>query len=193
VVALDVTIIRMLDGSRAYLHGVLDNYSRKVLAWRVEPELSAASTRAILLEAREALVAGAKVNVLTDGGSENMIIAKDTDLVAVAEHVVAQVTVQFSNSMIEAFWKQLRHQWLYLHQLDSIAAVRRLVTEYIADHNTIIPREQLGGRTPDEAYARLALPIIASAHLEARRARVEANRAVRCRSCSPRSASEAAP
>jgi hypothetical protein len=29
--------------------------------------------------------------------------------------VLAQVEVSFSNSMIEAFWRSLRHQWLYLH------------------------------------------------------------------------------
>jgi putative transposase len=185
---VDVTIVRLLDGSRAYLHGVIDNYSRKILAWRLEPELSAANTRAILLEARETLAAGAKVKVLTDGGSENVIIAKDTDLAALAEHVVAQVAVQFSNSMIEAFWRQLRHQWLYLHQLDSIGTVRRLVAEYVADHNALTPREQLEGRTPDEAYAGIELQSLAPAQQAARRARVEANRKVRCASCPPTSA-----
>ncbi len=30
---LDVTIIRLLDGTKAYLHAVIDNYSRRILAW----------------------------------------------------------------------------------------------------------------------------------------------------------------
>jgi len=29
---LDVTIIRLLDGTRAYLHAVIDNYSRRILS-----------------------------------------------------------------------------------------------------------------------------------------------------------------
>lgn len=148
---VDVTIIRLLDGTHAYLHGVIDNYSRKILAWRIEPELRGETTRAILLDARQAGGVGAQVKVLTDGGSENLIIATDDDVAAIAEHVVAQVAVHFSNSMIEAFWRQLRHQWLYLYSLDSIATLRRLVADYVADHNALIPREHIGGRTPEEA------------------------------------------
>ena len=30
---LDVTIIRLLDGTKAYLHAVIDNYSRRILPW----------------------------------------------------------------------------------------------------------------------------------------------------------------
>ena len=32
---VDATLIRLLDGSRAYLHAVIDNFSRRILAWRV--------------------------------------------------------------------------------------------------------------------------------------------------------------
>jgi hypothetical protein len=32
---IDTTVIRLLDGSRAYLHAVIDNFSRRILAWRI--------------------------------------------------------------------------------------------------------------------------------------------------------------
>jgi hypothetical protein len=32
------------------------------------------------------------------------------------------------SSMVEAWWRGLRHQWLYLNTLDTVAAVRRLAT-----------------------------------------------------------------
>jgi transposase InsO family protein len=32
---IDTTVIRLLDGTRVYLHAVIDNFSRRVLAWRV--------------------------------------------------------------------------------------------------------------------------------------------------------------
>lgn len=183
---VDVTIIRLLDGSRAYLHGVIDNYSRKVLAWTIEPVLRAEGTRAILLEARSNLANGAKVRLMTDGGSENLIVHTDASLAAFAEHVVAQVEVHFSNSVIEAFWNALRHQWLYLHALDTIDSVRRLVAKYVEDHNALIPRVELGDRTPDEAYAGAELDLrarLTAAHAEARRARAAANRTVTCGTC----------
>jgi hypothetical protein len=40
--------------------------------------------------------------------------------------VLAQVEVTFPNSMIEAFWRSLKHSWLYLHFLESFTALRRL-------------------------------------------------------------------
>ena len=32
---IDPTVVRLLDGSRAYLHAVIDNFSRRIVAWRV--------------------------------------------------------------------------------------------------------------------------------------------------------------
>ena len=32
---VDVTVIRLLDGTKLYLHGVLDNFSRRILAWHL--------------------------------------------------------------------------------------------------------------------------------------------------------------
>jgi transposase InsO family protein len=185
---VDVTIIRLLDGTRTYLHGVVDNYSRRVLAWTLDENLSAEGTRRILNEARERLGAGARVNVMTDGGSENLVIKQDADLAAVAEHVVAQVDIFQSNSMVEALWSQLRHRWLYLHTLDSFAGLETLIRKYFLDHNSLIPRVELGGRTPDEAYRAQELGLaqrLRREHTAARVRRAEANRAVSCGRCRP--------
>jgi transposase InsO family protein len=35
---MDVTLIRLFDGTRLYLHAVIDNYSRKLLAWKLARE-----------------------------------------------------------------------------------------------------------------------------------------------------------
>jgi len=32
---IDTTVVRLLDGTRAYLHAVIDNFSLRILAWRV--------------------------------------------------------------------------------------------------------------------------------------------------------------
>lgn len=60
--------------------------------------------------------------------------------------------VTFSNSMIEAWWRSLKHHWLYLHQLDNIATVRRLVEFYVQQHNEVMPHFAFNGQTPDELY-----------------------------------------
>jgi hypothetical protein len=45
--------------------------------------------------------------------------------------VLAQVEVTFSNSMIVAWWRSLKHNWLFLNRLDTLAAVERLVAFYV--------------------------------------------------------------
>jgi len=44
---------------------------------------------------------------------------------------LAQVDIMFSNAMIEAFWRSLKHSWLYLHPLDSIDSLRQLADFYV--------------------------------------------------------------
>ena len=41
---LDVTIIRLLDGTRAYLHAMTGNYSRRILSWTLEEKLGSGGT-----------------------------------------------------------------------------------------------------------------------------------------------------
>ena len=169
-----------------------DLYVRVFAEYLFSGGSDAAARRAVLFEilgeARQALADGTKVNVMTDGGSENLVIRQDAELAAVAEHVVAQVDVVQSNSMVESLWNQLRHRWLYLHQLDSFAGLESLIAKYFIDHNTLIPRVGLGGRTPDEAYLGREVGLmekLKAGHLEARDQRVATNRAVSCRRCSP--------
>ncbi len=144
---LDVTIIKLLDGTRAYLHAVIDNYSRRILSWRLEERLGSGGTCRTL---REAVV---QLNncpehtiVVADSGSENVNGAVD-DLLDDEEltRVLAQVEITFSNSMIEAFWRSLKHAWLYLHTLDSLAALRRLIEFYVTAHNAVMPHFGIPG------------------------------------------------
>ena len=69
---VDTTAIRLLDGSRAYLNAVIDNCSRRILAWRVSERLEAGNTVSVLLEAsRQVVPPDEPSTLLTDGGVEN--------------------------------------------------------------------------------------------------------------------------
>ena len=103
------------------------------------------------------------------------------------ERVLAQVDVTFSNSMIEAWWRSLKHQWLCLHQLDNIATVRRLVAFYAQQHNEIMPHSAFSGETPDEVYFETAEGVIAqlaTQRAEAQGSRLAINRRASCSECS---------
>ena len=56
---LDTTLIRLLDHTRLYLHAVIDNFSRRILAWRLVDRFDPATSVAVLVEAGAAVEAGA--------------------------------------------------------------------------------------------------------------------------------------
>ncbi len=69
---IDTSVVRLLDGSRAYLYAVLDNFSRKILGWRVSENFDPTNTLAILLEAGNSAVStDSPPMLLADGGIEN--------------------------------------------------------------------------------------------------------------------------
>ena len=185
---IDTTVIRLLDGTRAYLHAVIDNFSRRILAWHVADRFAPVSSVAVLLEASQhATHTGSVPVVLADAGAENVNAQVDALIATgVLHRLLALTELKFSNSMIEAWWRSLKHQWLFLHGLDSVATVRRLVAFYVDAHNRVLPHSAFRGQTPDEMYFGTAdaLPADLTARAAAARlARLQANRAASCVTC----------
>ena len=182
-----MTVIRLVDDTKAYLHAVVDHFSRRISWWRLSERLDPDTTCEILKEAGKTL--GLTPTVVADSGVEN-VNAEVDQLMAdgVVRRVLAQVEVSFSNSMIEAFWRSLRHQWLYLHSLDSFTQLASLIDFYVKEHNTQMPHHAFGGQTPDEVYFDQSDRVrdrLKPARRHARRARMEAKRRELCRVCAP--------
>jgi transposase InsO family protein len=55
---VDTTVIRLINGTKVYLHAVIDNFSRKILAWRVTEYFEVATTVAILHDAAQGALIG---------------------------------------------------------------------------------------------------------------------------------------
>jgi hypothetical protein len=193
---VDTTVLRLLDGSKAHVHAVIDNFSRRILAFRVGDHFDVGNAIAVLMDAVRNATAkkdtGAQTTpmLMVDGGIENFNAGVD-ELIAggLLRRVLAQTEVSFSNSLIEAFWRTMKHQWLFLNTLDSVAAVRRHVTFYVAAHNHEIPHAAFRGQTPDEMYFGKGADIpdrLAAAKKEALAARLTANREASCGNCSGR-------
>src|SRR5215469_12398837 len=107
---IDTTVIRLLDGTWAYLHAVIDNFSRRILAWRVADTFAPVNSVAVLVEASRGATAGeAAPVVLADAGVENVNAQVDDLITAgVLRRVLAFTELKFSNSMIEAWWRSLK-------------------------------------------------------------------------------------
>jgi len=183
---IDTTLIRLLDGSRAYLHAVIDNFSRRILAWKVAPTFDPGAPAEILLAAAKCLEHGTPT-LLADAGTENFNGAVD-ELVrsGLLHRVLARIDITYSNSLIESWWRVLKHQWLYLNTLDTVSAVEKLVRFYVHEHNTRLPHSAFQGQTPDEIYFQNGDHIprqLEAARQQARQARAEANRKRDCEAC----------
>jgi transposase InsO family protein len=177
----------LLDGSRVYVHAVLDNFSRRILAWRLNDTFETGTTAELLKEAAKGLPENTVPSAVMDSGVENV---NDTvnELVSdgTIKRILAQVDIVESNSMIEAWWRQLKHQWLYLNELDSASSVRKLIDFYVEQHNSVVPHFAFPGQTPDEMYfgtgAKVSVDLKEKRAI-ARAARLAHNRALSCDLC----------
>ncbi len=94
--------------------------------------------------------------------------------------------ISFSNSLIESWWRALKHQWLYLNTLDTVRTLEKLVAFYVDEHNMRLPHSAFRGQTPDEMYFGTGSPIpdeLEAARKAARQSRMEVNRATSCATC----------
>ncbi len=90
------------------------------------------------------------------------------------------------DSLIESWWRTLKHQWLYLNTLDSVESLRRLVDFYVTEHNTRLPHSAFKGQTPDEMYRGTGKHVpeeLAEKRKAARVTRLATNRSISCGVC----------
>ncbi len=102
------------------------------------------------------------------------------------QHVFVRVLDR--NVDLEGWWRTLKHPWLFLNVLDSVATVRRLVAFYVEAHNTEIPHSAFRGQTPNEIYCGRGRDIpeqLEVAKALARAARLKANREMSYMMCEP--------
>ena len=91
------------------MHAVIDNFSRRILAWRVSKTFHPAITAQLLFDASKSMTSGQPM-VLVDGGVENFNSAVDQLVEAgLLKRVLAQTEISFSNSLIEFWWRVLKH------------------------------------------------------------------------------------
>ena len=71
--------------------------------------------------------------------------------------------------MIESWWRTLKHQWLFLNELGSVSALRRLINYYVEEYNARLPHSAFRGQTPDEMYFGTAPTFLLNSRPEGRR------------------------
>jgi len=151
---IDVTEFKLPFGITIYIQAVIDNFSRYILSWSFSIKADGLNTALNIAKAREkALELGLtnKTTIMMDGGGENnndivdQIIYKRN-----LQRLIAKVDIHYSNSIIEALFRSLKHNFLF-HQLPKTPrALKRKVNFYFNQHNDVIPHNAHKGATPRE-------------------------------------------
>lgn len=154
---LDLTVIDLMNGKKVYLQAVIDNFSRYIIDWDLHENKCAKNTRLLILRAKKKLNESAiQTDIYMDSGRENIAeIVRSIFLGRQISQIFAQVDVRFSNSMIEAFFRSLKVNFLYLKSFKTIEDLRRCIAFYINEYNTKIPHSAFKFETPREIYCGL--------------------------------------
>ncbi len=125
--------------------------------------------------------------LVSDSGSDNVNRPVDDELEGIdLERVLAQIDITYSNSMIETFWRSLKHSWLYLHGLETESELRRLIAFYVESHNEVMPHPAFQGQTSNEMFFGTRDAVVsrlASARVQAQAERLARNRSLGCGFC----------
>lgn len=176
-----------LDGRRHYLHLLVDNFSRCIIAHRLEVCLSGTTVRQMLSDAIERYHPSAP-RLLTDGGPENC----NTEVNSLTDpdgerllRMVALRDIDFSNSMVKAVNRTIKGRYLRRREIGSTVQLAEVIESTVHDYNEVRPHHSLNGLTPAEALRGITVDTAKRSQdmRKAREARVAVNRTGLCGNC----------
>ena len=188
---MDVSYFKTVDNVQFYVYTVLDNFSRKILAWDVTRELSG-RVRVRSLKGAIASEFGVTIGssgyhpnleLIVDGGSENNNSTIDSFIKS--SHVaidkkVALKDIIFSNSVVEGNFRIMKQS--YFRKRTILAETMVAEMEYfVNDYNNHRPHYQHEFYTPAEIHADPTLKNVRPITKAALKDRIAANKK---RSCS---------
>ncbi|CAM1371643.1 conserved hypothetical protein [Tenacibaculum litopenaei] len=157
----DVTIFKTTDTIKHHIHFLIDHFSKYIIGYKICSSSSSIAIKELLDNAYQ-LHKPNKLQFLTDGGSENVNTTVSNFINSPEipiEHIIAQKDVVFSNSMIEALNKEIKHQFLFPKTIDNENQFREILEQSVEVYNNIRPQMNLGGNTPIETFNGMTIDI----------------------------------
>ena len=172
-----------------YIYLVVDNFSRRILSWRVSDSVSGTIRMQTLHEAWEhakSIRPNLEVDLIVDGGPENANTVIDSFISSEGISIhrkIAMKEVLFSNSMVEAVNKIVKYRYLFPKPIANGEQLKRHMAASVHDINAIRPHGSLNGDTPDERYYEIQVADTTPAMAQARMDRKTMNRNSNCGKC----------
>lgn len=145
---IDITYLRT-DKGFVYLTAFIDVYTRLVVDWSLNNDLSIYSCTSLLNKAISA--AGKPLIINSDQGSQ--FTSKDWLNLLEKNGISVSMTGKGrsnDNSYIERFWRSLKYEGTYLHNLRSVKDLKEYLPKLIHWYNNERPHQSLNYLTPKE-------------------------------------------
>jgi putative transposase len=134
----DISIVKCLNGMKYYVYILMANYSRFILNYQVAENVSAGirltSIRKACLEYLSDY--DSDTLLLVDGGVENNNLQVEQYLKLKQRNIrklIAGKDILFSNSMVEAQNRLIKHQYLFKHPFRNMIELKSILEWIIKD------------------------------------------------------------
>ncbi|NRA10868.1 MAG: DDE-type integrase/transposase/recombinase [Crocinitomicaceae bacterium] len=187
----DITIVKTLDKKKYYVYLLIDNFSRKLLAYDIKEKVSGLITQKLIetaVKVTSKVTDSLNVKLIVDGGPENNNTHVDNFIKnskVNIQKLVALKDIDFSNSMIENTNRVLKYHYIFPEHPKNYNDLIEQIVFFDYDFNSLRPHGQLKGLTPDEAFEGKQIPkdfrtkILKQARID----RIEYNKKNRCEQC----------
>ena len=148
--SIDITYIKM-QHSHMYLTAIIDWYSRMIVGWNLSDTLD---TGYVIQAVKDAVAAHGTPAILnSDQGCQFTSNAYKTLLKGL--HIRQSMDGKSrwaDNVMIERWFRSLKTEEIYLNEYPTPRALRKAISVYIQQYNTVRPHQALEYKTPESVY-----------------------------------------